>query len=141
MDAARKLNISLLTVGPVSHSVSQSGVLSLFPARNQYLSRPWFVCCFVCIVPVRIAMHNTICYKMLNPICSCTSIWSLAAVSRTSACTQVSLFIATLCTFVQKTAARDAQFGLNEFKLYHKYCITMYNRATLAGNFPAFPVS
>ena len=36
MDAARKLNVSLLTVSPVSHSVSQSGVLSLFPARNQF---------------------------------------------------------------------------------------------------------
>ena len=43
MDAASKLNASLLTVGPVSHSVSQSGVLSLFPARNQFLSRLWFV--------------------------------------------------------------------------------------------------
>ena len=43
MDAARKLNVSLLTVSPVSHSVSQSGVLSLFPARNQFLSRLWFV--------------------------------------------------------------------------------------------------
>ena len=32
MGAACKLNVSLLTVSPVSHSVSQSGVLSLFPA-------------------------------------------------------------------------------------------------------------
>ena len=45
MDAARKLNVSLLTDSPVSHSVSQSGVLSLFPARNQFLSRLWFVRC------------------------------------------------------------------------------------------------
>ena len=43
MDAACKLNVSLLTDSPVSHSVSQSGVLSLFPARNQFLSRLWFV--------------------------------------------------------------------------------------------------
>ena len=43
MDAARKLNVSLLTDSPVSHSVSQSGVLRLFPARNQFLSRLWFV--------------------------------------------------------------------------------------------------
>ena len=43
MDAARKLNVSLLTVSPVSHSVSQSGVLSLFPARNQFFSRLRFV--------------------------------------------------------------------------------------------------
>ena len=44
MDAAHKLKVSLLTVSPVSHSVSQSGVLSLFPARNQFaLTRLWFV--------------------------------------------------------------------------------------------------
>ena len=43
MDAARKLNVSLLTVSPVSHSVSHSGVLSLFPACNQFLCRLWFV--------------------------------------------------------------------------------------------------
>ena len=52
MDAARKLNVSLLTVSPVSHSVSQSGVLSLFPARNQFapysalVRRPLPDCCF-----------------------------------------------------------------------------------------------
>ena len=52
MDAARKLKVSLLTVSPVSHSVSQSGVLSLFPARNQFapysalVRRPLPDCCF-----------------------------------------------------------------------------------------------
>ena len=56
MDAARKLNVSLLTVSPVSHSVSQSGVLSLFPARNQFapysalVRRPLPDCCFTLFV-------------------------------------------------------------------------------------------
>ena len=44
MDAARKLNVSLLTVSPVSHSVSQSGVLSLFQlVTSSLLTRLWFV--------------------------------------------------------------------------------------------------
>ena len=51
MDTARKLNVSLLTV-----SVSQSGVLSLFPARNQFapywalVRRPLPDCCFTLFV-------------------------------------------------------------------------------------------
>ena len=43
MDAAHKLKVSLLTVSPVSYSISQNGVLSLFLARNQFLPRLWFV--------------------------------------------------------------------------------------------------
>ena len=56
MDAARKLNVRLLTVSPVSHSVSQSGVLSLFLARNQFapysalVRRPLPDCCFTLFV-------------------------------------------------------------------------------------------
>ena len=52
----RRVNVSLLTVSPVSHSVSQSGVLSLFPARNQFgpfsalVRRPLSDCCFTLFV-------------------------------------------------------------------------------------------
>ena len=78
MDAARKLNVSLLTVSPVSHNVSQNGVLSLLPARNQFLFRLWFVgrcmpdCCVtlfvdetskpseLCIVCCRVSYY---CYR------------------------------------------------------------------------------
>ena len=49
VDVARQLSVSLLTV---SHSVSKSGVLNLFPARNQFapflalVHRPLPDCCF-----------------------------------------------------------------------------------------------
>ena len=46
MDAARKLNVSLLTVSPVSHSISQNGVLSLglFPLlTSSLLTWLWYV--------------------------------------------------------------------------------------------------
>ena len=68
MDAARKLNVSLLTVSLVSHSVSQSGVLSLFPARNQLLSRLWFVgrcmpdCCVTLFVDEQVSRANCASY-------------------------------------------------------------------------------
>ena len=68
MDAARKLNVSLLTVSPVSHSVSQSGVLSLFPACNQFLSWLRFVgccmpdCCVTLFVVEQVSQANCASY-------------------------------------------------------------------------------
>ena len=70
MDAARKLNVSLLTVSPVSHSVSQSGVLSLFPARNQFLSRLWFVGMPDCCVTLFVDETNRVTQQVSRANCA-----------------------------------------------------------------------